>query len=91
MKTTLYVYYRTSKYMEGMKFFNCDMSAIKELIPLGQIEIDNPFEAPNQSVINNAHIEMINAEIKEHKAQINLLENKVKDFLCVENKEAIEA
>ena len=90
MKTKLHVSYCTQKYLEGFYFTDFKNDG-KGYMYLGEIKIDNPFEAPNQSVINNANIGMINAEIKEHKAQINLLENKVKDFLCVENKEAIEA
>ena len=86
MKTKLYVYYRTAKYLEGFIFYTDDMSGFDGLITLGEIEIDNPFEVPDLSVINNAKIESINTEIKEHKAKIELLENKVKDLLSIENK-----
>ena len=86
MKTKLYVYYSTDRYVEGMRFFSQDISCIDSLLKLGEIEIDNPFEVPDLSVINNAKIESINTEIKEHKAKIELLENKVKDLLSIENK-----
>ena len=87
MKTKLHVSYYIDKYLTGFKF--TDYVINNEIyIYMGEIEIDNPFEVPDKSVLNNAHIEIICAEIKEHKAQINLLENKVKDLLCIESKEA---
>lgn len=85
MKTTLHVYYSTQKYVEGFRFYERDMSGIKDLIPMGEIEIDHQFEVPDQVIINNAKIAEIQEEIKEHKAKINLLENKVKDLLCIDS------
>ena len=87
MKTKLYVYFDMAEYTGGMRIYSQDMSCIDRLFFLGELEIDNPFNKPDTSVINNVKIEAINKEIKEHKAQINLLENKVKDLICIENKE----
>lgn len=87
MKTKLHVSYCIDEYITGFKFTDYVISNEK-YIYMGEIEIDNPFEVLNNSVLNNAHIEIINAKIKDHKAQINLLENKVKDLLCIESKEA---
>lgn len=84
MKTTLYAYWRTSKYIEGLQFFTREMSGVDELIHLGEIEIDNPFSEPDLATINQAKVESINAEIQEHKAKINVLENQAKDLLCIE-------
>lgn len=87
MKTELNVYYCTGKYLEGFKFLDYVIKGNPEYIHLGAIEVDNPFDVPDGSIINGAKIEAFNEEIKEHKAQINMLENKIKDLLCVESKD----
>jgi len=88
MKTTLHISYCTKQYMEGFNFtsFKCDLDGY---IYMGEIEIDNPFNAPDQSDLNNAKAESFKAEIKEYKAKINLLENKIKDLFCIESSEPI--
>ena len=87
MKTKLHVSYCNEQFLEGFSFTDY-VKDNKRYMYLGEIEIDNPFDIPNNSVLNNMKIDFIHAEIKEHKAQINLLENKVKDLLCVESKVA---
>lgn len=86
MKKTLYVHYTFHKYCEGFRYFDY-ISGDEGYIYLGEIEIDNPFNEPDISVINAHKLEMINEKIKEHKAEINVLENQAKDLLCIENKE----
>ena len=85
MKTKLNVFYCTNTYIGGFKFLDFTPGS-DEYIFLGEIEIDNPYDTPDKTVINNAKVESINKEIVEHKAKINLLENAIKDLLCVENK-----
>jgi len=85
MKTTLHVHYCVKEYIEGFKFMEYKSGNYKDYIYMGEIEIDNPFNIPSNSDLNNAKVEIINAEIQEHKAKINLLENQVKDLLCIES------
>lgn len=87
MKTTLHVHYCAQKYNEGFKFLSFIATTSKEYIYLGDIEIVNPFNEPSTSDINKAKVETIREEITDHKAKINLLENSIKDLLCIENKE----
>lgn len=88
MKTKLHVHYLVDSYIGGFKFLDyVSENNDGRYLYLGEIEIDNPFEIPDLSVINNLKIEEINKEIQNHKAKINLLENKVKDLLCIESVE----
>ena len=85
MKIKLHVSYTTNKYLEGFRF-RTEQFYFEEEIYLGAIEIDMPFEVPSLEKLNSFKADGINAEIKEHKAKINLLENQVKDLLSIENK-----
>ena len=85
MKIKLHVSYTTNKYLEGFRF-RTEQFDFEEEIYLGEIEIDMPFDAPSKSAISMAKVSLINAEIKDHKAKINVLENQVKDLLSIENR-----
>ena len=85
MKIKLHVCYCLIKYIEGFRFFDGKIDD-HEYVHLGEIEIDMPFEVPSLEKLNSFKADGINAEIKEHKAKINLLENQVKDLLSIENK-----
>lgn len=87
MKTKLYISYSTGIFVEGFRFSENDY-LLTNCIVIGEIEIDNPFDAPSADLINKAKAGELNDQIKEHKAKINVLENMVKDLLCIESVEA---
>ena len=83
--TTLHVHYCTGKHIEGFKFLNFKaVDGDKDYLYLGDVEVVNPFNAPDNSIIISAQVNRINDEIIGYKAKINLLENQAKDLLCIE-------
>lgn len=64
------------------------LEELREQFKIVNAEIVASFKIKQDNLLNNAKVEAINAEIKEHKAKINLRENSVKDLLCIESVEA---
>ena len=85
MKVKLNVYYCITKYLEGFKFLDYLINNTPEYIYLGEIEIENPFDVPDNLSVIQAKTKKFQEEIDNHKAQIYLLESAIKDLACIES------